>query len=128
MLNHRDVLLPKNYSLTKLGDALCAEDIFALNQIPNVEINRKQHTNFSVNDLVLELGHFLDEEVVNRVELQVLSERIKKEWELPESFQLIETRNKEIGMTLNELEELAWRMAGQYDEKDIKSLEAMFSI
>ena len=86
MLNHRDVLLAKNYSLTKLGDALSAEDIFALNQIPNVEINRKQHTNFSVNDLVLELGHFLDEEVVNRVELQVLSERIKKEWELPESF------------------------------------------
>jgi hypothetical protein len=31
-------------------------------------------------------------------------------------------------MTLNELEELAWRMAGQYDEKEISSLEAMFSI
>lgn len=31
-------------------------------------------------------------------------------------------------MTLNELEEIAWRMAGQYDAKDISSLEAMFSI
>lgn len=31
-------------------------------------------------------------------------------------------------MVLNELEEVAWRMSGMYDQKDIKTLETMFSI
>lgn len=31
-------------------------------------------------------------------------------------------------MILNEMEELAWRMAGQLDQKDISTLETMFSI
>jgi len=58
----------------------------------------------------------------------MLSNRIKEEWGLPKSFQVIETRNKEIGMVLKELEEVAWRMAGMFDERDIDSLKTMFSI
>jgi|DEB0MinimDraft_12_1074336.scaffolds.fasta_scaffold21400_3 hypothetical protein len=57
-----------------------------------------------------------------------MSDRLKKEWDLPENFQIIETRNKEIGITLNELEEVAWRMAGTYDSRDVDTLEKMFSI
>lgn len=77
---------------------------------------------------MLELSHFLDEEVVNRVEMEVMSDRLRKEWDLPQEFKIIETRNKEIGITLNELEEVAWRMAGRYDDGEINTLKAMFSI
>ena len=60
----------------------------------------KEHGKYAVSDLVLEMSHFLDEELVNRVEVQLVSERLKKEWDLPVSFQLLETRNKEVGLVL----------------------------
>jgi hypothetical protein len=40
----------------------------------------------------------------------------------------METRNKEISLVLNELEELAWRMAGQFNKKDLDAIKATFSI
>jgi len=33
--------------------------------------------------LIVELSHFLDEEVINKVEIQIISKRIQKEWDLP---------------------------------------------
>lgn len=128
LLTVRDSMLPKGYSKSTLNEALSAEDIFTFNQIPNVEIDRAEHGQFAVNDLVLELSHFIDDEVVNRVEVQMMSDRIKQEWSLPKSFQLIESRNKEIGMLLNELEEFAWRSSGCLDETDLETLTQMFSI
>ena len=86
LLNLRDSMLPKSFSKSTLGEALSAEDIFTLNQIPNVEIDRAAHGQYSVNDLVLELSHFIDDEVVNRVEVQLMSDRIKEEWSLPKNF------------------------------------------
>ena len=65
--------------------------------------------------VVVAVSHFIDEETVNRVELDVMSNRIRSEWELPQDFQVIETRNKEISMILNELEELAWRSSGSFN-------------
>lgn len=35
-----------------------------------------KHRNFAINDLVLELSHFLDEEVINKVEMQIMSKKI----------------------------------------------------
>ena len=52
---------------------LSAEDIFSLNQIPGVHISRDNHGKYALNDLVLELSHFLDDELINRVEMEVLS-------------------------------------------------------
>lgn len=75
----------------------------------------------------MELSHFIDEETVNRVEIQMLSDRVKKEWNLPEDFNIIETRNKEIGMVLNEMEELAWRSTGTFDENEREGLTEMLS-
>jgi len=121
-------MLPKSASKLQIGDALSAEDIFALNQVPNVEIDRKQHGAYALSDLILEISHFLDEDVINRVETQMLSNRIKSDWSLPKSFQIIETRNKEISLVLKELEEVAWRMAGKFEDKDSDSLKKMFSI
>jgi len=81
-----------------------------------------------LNDLLLELSHFIDDDFVNRIEMQMMSNRIKEEWKLPDDFQVIETRNKEVSMVLNELEELAWRMAGTFDGMDIDTLRKMFSV
>jgi hypothetical protein len=61
-------MLPSAPSKLSIGTALSAEDIFALNQVPLVDITRKDHSNYAINDLILEMGHFLDEEIVNRIE------------------------------------------------------------
>lgn len=99
-----------------------------MNQVPNVDLKRDKHASFALNDLVLELSHFLDDDFVNRVEMQLISERMRKQWDLPEGFQLMETRNKEIGLVFQELEEVAWRMAGCFNEQDVETLKNMFSI
>merc|ERR1712166_1728419 len=126
--NARDAMVPASFTNLNIGDALSAEDIFTVNQIPNVEIDRKKHGGFALNDLILELSHFLDEEVINRVDMDIMSSRIREEWDLPKDFQVIETPNKEISIVLNELEEVAWRMAGTYNEGEVSTLQDMFSI
>lgn len=68
-----------------------------------------------MSDLVLELSHFLDEEVVNKVESDLLSEKLRTEWGVTKDFKIIETRNKEISILLNEMEELAYRASGEFD-------------
>jgi hypothetical protein len=75
-----------------------------------------------VNDLVLELSHFVDEETINRVELEMMTKRIRADWQLPDDFQIIETRNKEIGLLLNQMEEIAWRTSGMINEGEMETL------
>jgi hypothetical protein len=41
---------------------------------------------------------------------------------------LIETRNKEISLVINELEEVAFRMAGMFSDKDFENLKRMWTI
>ena len=60
--------------------------------------------------------------------MDIMSSRLRDEWDLPEDFQIIETRNKEISIVLNELEEVAWRMAGTYSDGEVDTLKTMFSI
>lgn len=127
LFNLRDTLLPIYPTSLTFGD-LEAKNLYTLNSINNVEIERDKHGKYAVNDLVLELSHFLDEDVVNKVETEILSQKIKHEWKLSNDFKLIETRNKEIGMVINELEEIAWRTAGMINEKDLSYLKRMFAI
>jgi hypothetical protein len=77
---------------------------------------------------MLELSHFLDEEVINRVEMEIFGARVAKEWGLAEDFKIIESRNKEISLVLNELEEVAWRTAGRFSDKDYENVTNMVSI
>lgn len=107
-------MLPDNSSTLTLGD-LDAKNYYTLNSIPRVQIDRNKHSSYALNDLILEISHFLDEEVVNKVETEIFSERVKQEWSLSKDFNIIETRNKEIGHVLNELEEVAWRIAGMFN-------------
>lgn len=127
LLNLRDSLLPSNQ--TKLGmKDIDAKDYYSLNSISKVQLDRDMHGQYSLNELVLELSHFLDEEVVNKVETEIFSDRLRKEWGLSKDFKVIETRNKEISLVLNELEELAYRSAGMFNEKDLENVKRMISV
>lgn len=58
----------------------------------------------------------------------MISNRIKNQWQLADDFSVVETRNKEISLVINELEELAWRMSGAFDERDVDTIKTMFSV
>ncbi len=50
------------------------------------------------------------------------------EWGLGKDFKLVESRNKEIGMVINELEEVFYRSSGMFDDKDLENISKMVSI
>lgn len=127
MFNHRDSMLQSNFTQSTIND-LAAEDVYALNKITNVDVDRDRHGAYGLSDLVLELSHVLDDEAINRVELTVMSDRLREEWQLPKDFQIIETRNKEIGILLNEVEELAWRTSGAINQTDSETLKKVLSV
>ena len=127
LANLRDSMVPQTSTKLTIGD-IEAKSLYALNSVSRVALERESHGQFSLSDLVVELSHFLDEEVVNKVETEIFSERLRKEWSLSSDFKVIETRNKEISLVLNELEEVAWRSAGMFTEKDMGYLKAMLSV
>jgi hypothetical protein len=94
-MNLRDSLLPATPTKLTLGD-VDAKSLYALNSISRVQLERERHGAFSLNDLVLELSHFLDEEVVNKVETEMFGDKLRREWGLSKDFKVVETRNKEI--------------------------------
>lgn len=120
-------MVPKESSKLTIGDVE-AKGLYALNSISRVSIERDRHSQYALSDLVVELSHFLDEEVVNKIETEIFSDKLRSEWGLSNDFKVIETRNKEISLVLNELEELAWRSAGMLNEKDLEHLKAMISV
>ena len=95
LMNLRDSLLPATPTKLTLGD-VDAKSLYALNSISRVQLERERHGAFSLNDLVLELSHFLDEEVVNKVETEMFGDKLRREWGLSKDFKVVETRNKEI--------------------------------
>lgn len=78
--------------------------------------------------MVVELSHFIDEDIINRVEHEMISKKLRQQWNLPKNFQIVETRNKEISNVINELEEITWRSSGMFDQQEIDTIKAMFSI
>lgn len=53
---------------------------------------------------------------------------MKKEWNLASDFKLVDQRNKEIDLVLEELEEIAWRTSGQFTKNEIKAVKEMFLV
>lgn len=127
LMNLRDSMLPSGPTKLTIGD-IDAKSLYALNSISRVQLERERHGAYSLNDLVVELSHFLDEEVVNKVETEMFGDKLRNEWGLSKEFKVVETRNKEISLVLNELEELAWRSAGQLNQKDLDHIKAMLSV
>ena len=69
-----------------------------------------------MNDLVLELSHFIDPEMIRKVEVGLLEANLRRKWQLSEDFNLIERRNKEIDLVMHEMEEVSWRAADMFDQ------------
>lgn len=53
---------------------------------------------------------------------------MKKEWNLASDFKLVDHRNKEIDLVLEELEEIAWRTSGQFTQNEVKAIKDMFLV
>ena len=75
--------------------SMSPEDMYSLNSIPNVELKREVHGAYALNDVVLELSHFLDTDTLKNVELTCLEDSLRKEWELNHDFKLVDCVNKE---------------------------------
>jgi hypothetical protein len=76
VLNARESMMPSNFSDMKYSD-LSSPDLYALNSVPNVEFDLTQHGKYLISDLILELDHFLDQETIEKIELEILSQKMK---------------------------------------------------
>ncbi|MFO0116121.1 MAG: hypothetical protein ACK521_00360 [bacterium] len=95
LVTGENLMVPDCSSNLKIED-LSPEDLYALNNLPGVQIDRKSHSYFSVNDIVLELSHLIDRDTVRKVELKMLEAKLKSEFQLGDSFNLVQSRNKEV--------------------------------
>mmetsp|Transcript_36750 Transcript_36750/g.44952 ORF Transcript_36750/g.44952 Transcript_36750/m.44952 type:complete len:473 (+) Transcript_36750:201-1619(+) len=125
LLSDADVLVPAKPSKLSLADALSPEDFYALNSLSRVDISYPERDQIALNDLVLELALLVDTDTVRQVELGLLESSLKKEWQLRDDFQLVNRRNKEIDLVMHEMEEVAWRAAGQFDEREKARIEEL---
>lgn len=72
LLNLRDSCVPSvptSNTIAKIDH----KSLYALNSLANVKIDRDLHGQFSLNELVLELSHFLDSEIIDKIEMNVYS-------------------------------------------------------
>ena len=72
-------MVPSKSSQMKIED-LKPEDMYAFNQISGVELKREKHGAYALNDLVVELGHFIDTNTLRKVELTCLENKLRSEW------------------------------------------------
>ena len=93
-----------------------------------VNLSYDSHGEYALSDLILELSHFLDEDVINKVQLEIVSNKLRNEWNLSQDFKLVETRNKEISLVINELEEVMYRLSGMFDENDFEYIKKFLSL
>ena len=125
LIPHADVLVPSEPSKLSLAEALSPEDFYALNSLSRVDINASQQHEIALNDLILELSHFVDTETVRKVELGLLEDKLRQKWKLAEDFNLTEKRNKEIDLVMHEIGEVSWRTAAMFDESEKQYIEDM---
>ena len=107
---------------------LSPEDFYTLNTIPRVELLQEKHGEYSLNDLIVEMSHLIDGDKVRDIELGIMQDEIKKEWNLNEDFNLVESRNNEIDLVMREIEEIAWRGSQALTKSEYESVKTMVSI
>ena len=118
-------MVPSEPSKLSLAEALSPEDFYALNSLSRVDINASQQHEIALNDLILELSHFVDTETVRKVELGLLEDKLRQKWKLADDFNLTEKRNKEIDLVMHEIGEVSWRTAAMFDESEKQYIEDM---
>ena len=74
------------------------------------------------------MSHLIDSQTVRNIELAMMEKKLKEDWDLHDSFQLVDKRNKEIGMVMLELEELAWRGSAMFTDKEYDSIKQLVSV
>jgi len=77
IISAKDALLPSKPSSLKVIN-LSANDLYSLNSISHVNFCPEQLKDFAVNDIILELAHFLDADTVEKVELEIAGQKIKE--------------------------------------------------
>lgn len=65
---------------------------------------------------------------MRKTELSLLEGSLKKTWKLQDDFRLVEQRNKEIDLTLKELEEIKWRLGAVLNEDDYETMKSMLGV
>jgi len=121
--------LPKMMTSLSLSD-LSPKDSQVLQDLRNVSF--PADCPISLNELILELSHFIDDEVINRLEF-TLGERTElRKWKglLPRTDGRPRLRpeweNKELQLRNKELEEQLWLQAGVMTPTDLKTFEDFF--
>lgn len=118
-------MVPNDHSQLKIKN-LSRADQHSINNVKFVDISGLN--NFAVNDIVLELNHFLDGKVIRDIEKEVFIENRRNEWGLSSDFTLTEARNKEIDLVLGEIEEKSYRYSGKLEDYELKGINKMFNI
>ena len=73
LLSQADLMVPEEPSNLTLAEGLNAEDFYTLNSLNRVSLeDAEQRSSIALNDLVLELSHFIDPETIRKVELGFL--------------------------------------------------------
>lgn len=123
------IYLPKLITSMSLSD-LSQKDSQVLQDLRNVSF--PADCTISLNELVLELSHFIDDEVVNRVEFTMSEATELRKWKglFPRADGRSRLRpqweNKELQLRNKELEEQLWLQAGVMTPKDLKTFEDFF--
>lgn len=106
---------------------LSVNDKAVLNDIPSVHFG-ESHDKFALNDLCLELSQVFDHEAVREVEMKAIEQNFRSKWQLSDNFSLVQRRNREIDNLMLRYEELAFRAAGEFNEKESQAIRDIFEI
>lgn len=113
-------LIPAMPSYQSIGE-MSGEDVYKLSALPGVHLD--QFKDYSVNEVVLELSNFIDDNFIKDIEKNVHSSQLRDEWSLDRD---IVHRNKELDIVLSKIEEDSWRTATKFDEKEEESIKKLF--
>ena len=113
---------PKDPSNLKLSD-LDSDDISKLNSLHLINFSKLDE--YSLNDIVLELNHFIDPVVISDIEHEIHVETLKSQWGLPSDFIVSEKRHKEIDLVLGQVEENAYRHSGKFESNELEGFTEM---
>jgi hypothetical protein len=112
-----DCLVPEKPTMLSVAD-MKQKDFETFNSVPRVRLNIKDHGEFALSDLLLEVSQIFDQQSVRDIELACLQEQMKKDWQLSGDFNMVKRRNREIDQVIERYEELAFRSSGEFTKEE----------
>jgi hypothetical protein len=122
-LNH--IALPAHVTKLKFSD-LSANDIYSLNSLYNVEIDKK-YNDFSISEVALQFSFFIDNTTINKLLLSLYENFVIKKDKV-QTTQIFNYENKEPTMISNEVKETLWRLSSFITEDDKVKLKDMLRV